>query len=330
MTSPAHIFSVAPMIDWTDRHCRYFHRRLTRAALLYTEMVTAPALVRGGALHLLDRHGEENPVALQLGGSEAGELAKAARLGAARGYDEINLNIGCPSDRVQSGAFGAVLMRKPQLVADCVRAMQAAVDVAVTVKCRIGVDDQDPGEALPTFLDAMQGAGVTRVIVHARKAWLQGLSPAQNREIPPLDYDLVAREAAARPDLRIVLNGGITSLDQAEAHLGQGFAGVMLGRAAYQHPGDILLDADRRFFDRPNPCRTPVEAVLAMRTYIQDETGAGTRLSAITRHMLGVFSGRPGARHWRRHLSEHGHRAGAGWSVVEDALAFVADRDAAA
>ena len=326
---PSYRFSVAPMIDCTDRHCRYFHRQFTKNALLYTEMITAPALVRGGATHLLEHSLDEHPVALQLGGSDPVELGKAAKLGADAGYCEVNLNVGCPSDRVQSGSFGAVLMLTPHLVADCVRAMQDSVGVPVTVKCRIGVDEQDPEIALPEFLDAMQGADVSRVIVHARKAWLQGLSPAQNRDIPPLDYDLVARQMAMRPELQIVLNGGIESLDASDAHLANGFHGVMLGRAAYHDPGAVLLDVDRRVFGGQNPCSDPVEAVLAMRSYIEDHIAQGGKLSGVTRHMLGSFLGKPGARGWRRHLSENAHRPGAGWSVVEDALAKLGPKAAA-
>lgn len=217
--------SVAPMMDWTDRHCRYLHRLLSAHVLLYTEMVTSPALVRGGALHLLDHHGDEHPVALQLGGSDPTELAQAARIGAAAGYDEINLNVGCPSDRVQSGTFGAVLMRQPALVADCVRAMQDAVDIEVTVKCRIGVDEQNPADVLPEFLSQMVGAGVERVAIHARKAWLQGLSPKENRDIPPLDYDLVRQMKGLFPNLHISVNGGITSLEQAVEFLDGGWTG---------------------------------------------------------------------------------------------------------
>ena len=321
--------SVAPMIDWTDRHCRFFHRQFTRHALLYTEMITAPALVRGAATHLLDHSHAEHPVALQLGGSDARELAQAARLGADAGYDEINLNVGCPSDRVQSGCFGAVLMLQPALVAECLRAMQDAVWVPVTVKCRIGVDDQDPAQALPSFLDAVQNVGITRVAVHARKAWLQGLSPAQNREIPPLDYDLVAAEAARRPDLAIVLNGGIPSLDAAADHLYNCFAGAMIGRAAYQDPAGVLMDVDRRIFGATNPRGDAIEAVLALQSYTEDHLAAGGKLQSITRHILGAFSGRHGARGWRRYLSENVHRPGASWPVVEDALALIGTQAAA-
>ena len=311
--------SVAPMMDWTDRHCRYLHRLLSRHALLYTEMVTAPALVRGGAVHLLDHAPEEHPVALQLGGSDPKELAQAARLGAAAGYAEINLNCGCPSDRVQSGHFGAILMETPALVAECVAEMIAAVDVDVTVKCRIGVDDQDPEEVLPEFLSRIVAAGVTRVQIHARKAWLQGLSPKENRDIPPLDYPLVHRMKEYFPNLHISVNGGITSLDQAEAFLEGGLDGVMIGRAAYHQPADILCAADRRIFGTGTDS-TAEEAVYAMLPYIEDHLAGGGRLNQVTRHMLGLFAGRPGARTWRRMLSEGASRPGAGPELVQEAL----------
>ena len=311
------------MMDWTDRHCRALHRRLSRHALLYTEMVTAPALVRGGALHLLDHSPEEHPVALQLGGSDPDELAQAARLGAEAGYGEINLNCGCPSDRVQSGTFGAVLMTQPALVAECCAAMIAAQPREVTVKCRIGVDNQDPEEVLPAFLAQIAEAGVRRVIIHARKAWLAGLSPKENRDIPPLDHDLVHRMKARFPALHISLNGGVTSLDGVQALLASGLDGVMVGRAAYHQPADILCAADRRIFGAPGPDSTPEGAVRAMLPYIEAHLVAGGRLNQVTRHMLGLFAGRPGARGWRRMLSEGATRPGAGPALVEAALAEV-------
>ncbi|MBY5933988.1 tRNA dihydrouridine(20/20a) synthase DusA [Tateyamaria omphalii] len=314
--------SVAPMMDWTDRHCRYLHRCLSRQTLLYTEMVTAPALVRGGALHLLEHDEAEHPVALQLGGSDPVELAQAARLGAAAGYDEINLNCGCPSDRVQSGTFGAVLMRQPATVAACVAEMRAAVDVPVTVKCRIGVDDQEPEDVLPEFLARIVAAGCERVTIHARKAWLKGLSPKENRDIPPLDYDLVQRMKGLFPNLHISINGGITSLDQAEALLASGLDGVMIGRVAYHQPADILTQADRRIFGQGEDT-TAETAVADMLPYIDAHLTAGGRLHQITRHMLGLFAGRPGARAWRRVLSEGATRDGAGPELVEAALAHV-------
>lgn len=312
--------SVAPMMDWTDRHCRYLHRLLSQNALLYTEMVTAPALVRGRAFHLLEYNSEEHPIALQLGGSNPAELAAAARMGALAGYDEINLNCGCPSDRVQSGAFGAILMENPALVAECVRAMRDAVDIEVTVKCRIGVDDQDPENVLPEFLAQIVAAGCERVTIHARKAWLKGLSPKENRDIPPLDYDLAQRMKMLFPNLHISVNGGIATLDQAVDLLDRGFDGVMIGRAAYHQPADILCDADRRIFGRDGPGVGPEDAALAMLPYIERHMSQGGRLHQVTRHMLGLFAGRPGARGWRRILSEGASKPGAGPDLVEAAL----------
>ncbi|TMM54233.1 tRNA dihydrouridine(20/20a) synthase DusA [Sulfitobacter sabulilitoris] len=311
--------SIAPMMDWTDRHCRYLHRQLSRRTLLYTEMVTAPALVRGGALHLLDHHPDEHPVALQLGGSDPVELAQAARIGEQAGYDEINLNVGCPSDRVQSGAFGAVLMKQPALVADCVAAMRAATKVEVTVKCRIGVDDQDPEEVLPEFLSRMVGAGIERVSIHARKAWLEGLSPKENRDIPPLDHDLVLRMKGLFPNLHISINGGITSLDQAREFLDRGLDGVMIGRAAYHSPADILCAADPLIYGTGEET-TPEAAVRAMLPYIEAHLAGGGKLNQVTRHMMGLFAGRPGARQWRRMLSEGAHVPGAGPELVDAAM----------
>ncbi|MGP9789046.1 tRNA dihydrouridine(20/20a) synthase DusA [Roseinatronobacter sp. NSM] len=317
--------SVAPMMDWTDRHCRFFHRQFSRHSLLYTEMVTAPALVRGGAVHLLDHDAAEHPVALQLGGSDPRELAQAAALGFQAGYQEINLNCGCPSDRVQSGSFGAVLMEHPALVGEICAAMIAASPAEVTVKCRIGVDDQHPETVLPGFLDTLDKAGVRRVIIHARKAWLQGLSPKDNREIPPLDYPLVVAMKAAFPHLHISVNGGVTSLVQARDLLDQGLDGVMIGRAAYQRPADILQDADDMIFGDMAQGRDAFDVLQAMRPYIQREVSRGVRLASITRHMLGLFAGKPGARAWRRVLSENAHRAGAGPEVLDMALAAVQD-----
>ena len=315
--------SVAPMMDWTDRHCRYFHRLMTRHTLLYTEMVTAPALVRGGALHLLDHDAAEHPVALQLGGSDPVELAKAAQIGASEGYDEINLNVGCPSDRVQSGTFGAILMRTPELVADCVAEMIAAVDVPVTVKCRIGVDDQTPEVVLPDFLSRIQAAGVTRVAIHARKAWLQGLSPKENRDIPPLDYDLVHAMKSEFPDLHVSINGGVDGLGSAKEHLSRGLDGVMIGRSAYHSPWDTLADADNLIFADSRPFARPHDIVEAMIPYVESELSKGTRLHSITRHMMGLFQGRPGARNWRRTLSEGASKDGAGVPLLLEAMAHV-------
>ena len=291
------------MMDWTDSNCRQFHRLLSARALLYTEMVTSAALVRGGARHLLDFEPAEQPVALQLGGSDPAELAQAARMGADHGYAEINLNVGCPSDRVQSGCFGAVLMQTPDLIGDCVAAMAAACDAEITVKCRIGVDDQDPEIALPALLTAVQAAGVRRVTVHARKAWLQGLSPKENREVPPLDYALVRRMVDAFPALSIGLNGGVDTLEQAETLLAQGFDGVMVGRAAYHHPAQILAQADRRIWGKGQDA-DPVDIARQIEPIIARHLERGGRLIGVTRHILGLFSGQPGARAWRRALSE--------------------------
>ena len=309
------------MMDWTDRHCRFFHRQMTRRAMLYTEMVTAPAVVHGPKPRLLDYNAAEHPVALQLGGSDPAELAAAVRIARPWGYDEVNLNVGCPSDRVQSGCFGAVLMERPALVADCLRAMQDQSDVPVTVKCRIGVDDQNPETALPAFIDAVAGAGVRHVIIHARKAWLKGLSPKENREVPPLDYPLVLRMKAAFPHLTICINGGITSLTQARAFLDQGLDGVMLGRAAYHDPASVLIGADALWGDDHAP--GAIEVVNAMRPYIANHLATGGRLHQITRHMLGLFHGQAGARGWRRVLSEGASRDGAGLPLIDRALAEV-------
>lgn len=310
------------MMDWTDRHCRFFHRQISREALLYTEMVTAAAVIRGDRDRLLGHDAAEHPVALQLGGSEPAELAEAARIAADRGYDEVNLNVGCPSDRVRSGCFGAVLMERPALVAECVAAMIAACPVEVTVKCRIGVDEQVPEAVLPDFLNRMSEAGVRRVAIHARKAWLQGLSPKENREVPPLDYPLVLRMKAEFPRLQISVNGGIASLAQAEAFLAQGLDGVMVGRAAYHEPHDILGRADAAIFGgAAGPDR--FEVIERMRPYIAAHLAAGGRLHQITRHMLGLFHGQPGAKIWRRILSERANLPGAGLEVIDAALAPV-------
>ncbi|WP_171054036.1 tRNA dihydrouridine(20/20a) synthase DusA [Arenibacterium halophilum] len=312
--------SVAPMMDWTDRHCRFLHRQFSARTLLYTEMVTAPALVRGGATHLLDHDAREQPVALQLGGSDPGELAEAAALGADAGYPEINLNCGCPSDRVKSGLFGAVLMADPARVAACVSAMAQSVGdrAEITVKCRIGIDDQTPATVLPDFLQQIADAGVSRVTVHARKAWLQGLSPKENRDIPPLDYDLVLRMKDRFPNLHLSVNGGITTLDQAQGFLDRGIDGVMIGRAAYHDPASVLSRADPEIYGQ-GTAADPDKVVTAMRPYIAAHLEQGGKLHQISRHMLGLFTGRPGARIWRRHLSEGAHRPGAGLEVVDAA-----------
>ena len=309
----SHRFCVAPMMDGTDRHCRYFHRQLTRHARLYTEMITADAALHGDRERLLGFDSGEHPVALQLGGSDPQKLAEAARIGEGFGYDEINLNVGCPSDRVQSGAFGACLMKTPLLVADCVAAMRAVVKAPVTVKCRIGVDDQDSEESLYTLTDACAQAGCDIFIVHARKAWLQGLSPKDNREIPPLDYDLVARLKRDRPGLSIVLNGGIETLDQCQTHL-ERFDGVMLGRAAYGMPY-VLATVDQRLFGEGRPALSRQATARLMARYLHEIAPIGTRPHHVARHMLGLYHGSPGARAWRRVLSEQG--AGAGPDVID-------------
>lgn len=308
-------------MDWTDRYCRAFHRCLTKRARLYTEMVTANAIIHGDQDRLIGFSPDEHPVALQIGGSDPEACQAAARIGAERGYDEINLNCGCPSDRVQSGAFGACLMREPKRVADCVAAMQdGAGDTVVTVKCRIGVDDDDPRGSLFSFVETVAETGCNVFIVHARKAWLKGLSPKENRDIPPLDYDLVADLKAERPDLTIVLNGGIPDLTVAETELKR-FDGVMLGRAAYQTPA-VLADVDSLLFGDRSAIDV-FEAIAGYRPYMMDQLSRGAGLHAMTRHMLGIFAGRPGARAYRRHLSENAPRPNAGIQVLDEAVALV-------
>lgn len=321
-------FSVAPMMDWTDRHCRAFHRLMSRRALLYTEMAVDQAVIHGDAARLIGFDPAEHPVAIQLGGSDPDRLATASRIAEEFGYAEVNLNVGCPSDRVQSGTFGACLMREPKLVAECLAAMREAVSVPVTVKHRLGVDEQDPEETLFAFVETVAKAGITSFTVHARKAWLKGLSPKENRDIPPLDYDIVRRLKAARPDLEIILNGGLEDLEHARDQM-TGLDGVMLGRAAYHTPF-ILSRVDSVFFDEPDPFDDPFAVVEAYRPYIEAQREKGVRLHAITRHMLGLFAGRPGARRWRQILSAEANRDGAGWSVVEQALDAVREARAAA
>ena len=314
------------MMDWTDRHCLFFHRLLTRRALIYTEMLTTGAVLHGDRSRLLGFDPSEHPVALQLGGCEPAALSAAARIGADAGFNEINLNVGCPSDRVQEGRFGACLMAEPKLVADCVSAMKAAVAVPVTVKCRIGIDEQDPEQALFGFAAAVKAAGTDALIVHARKAWLKGLSPKENREVPPLDYALVRRLKAAHPDLEIVLNGGIASIEQARAELGS-MDGVMMGRAAYQEPWRLLA-VDPLLFGEPAPFASAKEAALALIPYIERQQAAGVRLSVITRHVLGLFRSVPGARAFRRHLATEAVKPPASAATLADALALVLDSPA--
>jgi tRNA-dihydrouridine synthase A len=309
------------MMDWTDRHCRVFHRLMTRRARLYTEMLTTGAIIHGDRARLLGFDASEHPVALQLGGSDPRDLAAAAVIGEDFGYDEINLNVGCPSDRVKDGRFGACLMAEPALVAEGVAAMKRAVKIPVTVKCRIGIDDQDPEVALDVLARGVIAAGADALIVHARKAWLNGLSPKENRDIPPLDYDRVYRLKAALPGVPIIINGGVGSLAEAKAHLGR-VDGVMLGRAAYQDPWR-LLKVDSELFGEAAPHTGVKDVFEAMMPYIEDQLAHGTRLHSMTRHFVGAFHGVPGARAFRRHLAENGVRSGAGANVLRDAIALV-------
>lgn len=320
-------FSVAPMMDWTDRHCRVFHRLLTRRARLYTEMLTTGAIIHGDRRRLLSFDASEHPVALQLGGSNPRDLAEAARIGEDFGYDEINMNVGCPSDRVKGGNFGACLMAEPQLVAECVAAMKQAVRIPVTVKCRIGIDDQDPEVALDTLSRAVIAVGSDALVVHARKAWLNGLSPKENRDIPPLHYDRVYRLKAALPDVPVVINGGITSIAAAKQHLDH-VDGAMLGRAAYQEPWR-LLSVDLELFGEAAPHATMHDAIEALMPYVERELAAGTRLHSITRHLVGAFHGVPGARAFRRYLAEVCTKPGAGTDSLREALTIVEPRSAA-
>ncbi len=320
-------FSVAPMMDWTDRHCRVFHRLLSRRARLYTEMLTTGAIIHGDRQRLLGFDASEHPVALQLGGSNPRDLAEAARIGEGFGYDEINMNVGCPSDRVKGGNFGACLMAEPKLVADCVAAMKQAVKIPVTVKCRIGIDDQDPEIALDTMSRAVIAAGADALVVHARKAWLNGLSPKENRDIPPLDYDRVYRLKAALPEVPVIINGGIATIAAAKQHLDH-VDGAMLGRAAYQEPWR-LLSVDPELFGEAAPHATMHDAIEALMPYIERELAAGTRLHSITRHLVGAFHGVPGARAFRRYLAEVCTRPGAGTTSLREALTIVEPRSAA-
>ena len=316
-------FCIAPMMEWTDRHCRFFHRLLTRRALIYTEMVTTGAVIHGDRARLLAFDPAEHPVALQLGGCDPRALAQCARIAQDFGYDEVNLNIGCPSDRVQEGRFGACLMAEPALVGDCVAAMRAAVALPVTVKCRIGIDDQDPQEALDALTRAVCEAGVDALIVHARKAWLKGLSPRENREVPPLDYERVHRLKRAHPQLPIVLNGGIESLEAARAQLGR-VDGVMMGRAAYREAWRLLA-VDPLLFGAPAPFASAKDALAALLPYVERERARGTRLHAITRHVLGLFHAVPGARAFRRHLATAAVKPDAGAEVLMEALGLILD-----
>jgi tRNA-dihydrouridine synthase A len=319
----SHRFCVAPMMEWTDRHCRFFHRLLTRRALLYTEMITTGAVIRGDRARLLAYDPAEHPVALQLGGCDPTALAQCARIAEDMGYDEVNLNVGCPSDRVQEGRFGACLMAEPALVGDCIAAMKAAVSVAVTVKCRLGIDDQDPERSLDAFTASVKAAGVDALIVHARKAWLDGLSPRENRELPPLDHDRVHRLKRAHPQLTIVVNGGIASVQDA-AHQLKYLDGAMMGRAAYQEPWRLLA-VDPILFGEPAPFASPRAAAEAFIPYVERELSRGTRLHAMTRHMLGLVRAVPGARAFRRHLATEAVKPRAGAGIITEALAMILD-----
>ncbi|EKO3933787.1 tRNA dihydrouridine(20/20a) synthase DusA [Vibrio fluvialis] len=313
--------SVAPMLDWTDRHCRYFHRLLSSQTLLYTEMVTTGAIIHGKG-DFLAYNEEEHPVALQLGGSNPADLARCAKLAQERGYDEINLNVGCPSDRVQNGRFGACLMAEPDLVAQCVAAMKEVVDIPVTVKTRIGIDDQDSYEFLTNFVTLVsEKGGCEQFTIHARKAWLSGLSPKENREIPPLDYPRAYQLKQDFPHLTIAVNGGVKTLAEATEHL-QHLDGVMIGREAYQSPY-LLAEVDQQIFGLDTPVKKRSQVVQEMYPYIEQQLAQGSYLGHITRHMLGLFQNMPGARQWRRHISENAHKAGAGIEVVEHALAKI-------
>jgi tRNA-dihydrouridine synthase A len=311
------------MMDWTDRHCRFFHRLLTRRALLYTEMVTTGAVLHGDRMRLLGFDPAEQPVALQLGGSDPRDLARSARIAEDFGYVEVNLNVGCPSDRVQEGRFGACLMAEPQLVGDCVAAMKAAVTIPVTVKCRIGIDDQDPEAALDALTASVKAAGVDALVVHARKAWLEGLSPRENRDVPPLDYERVYRLKKANPDIEIAINGGVLSVEDAAAHL-RHVDGVMMGRAAYQEPWRLLA-VDPQIFGEDAPFASSKAALDALIPYVSQELARGTRLHAMTRHVLGLFRGVPGARAFRRHLSTQAVKPLAGMDVLRESMALVVD-----
>ncbi|MDB4072242.1 tRNA dihydrouridine(20/20a) synthase DusA [Amylibacter sp.] len=314
------------MMDWTDRHCRYLHRLISKNVLLYTEMVTAPALIHGDADRLLEFNQSEHPIALQIGGSDPNQLAQATRLGCEAGYDEININIGCPSDRVQFGRFGACLMKEPELVSECVTAMkEASTGAEITVKCRIGVDDQEPKRILPDFIDKVSQNGVSSFTIHARKAWLSGLSPKQNRDVPPLDYELVHEIKKERPELEIILNGSLQTFDQAVHEINKGLDGAMIGRTAYHNPMEILANADSLFETNTNK-KSVNKIIDEMLPYIQNHLDTGGRLNQITRHMLGLFSGQSGAKIWKRTLSDEAHKKDAGVEVVQNALRNVLEK----
>ena len=319
--TPNRTFSIAPMLDWTTRHCRYFHRLLTKNALLYTEMITTGAIIHGDKDRFLKFDNNEHPVAVQLGGSDPKDLSTCAKICEDYGYDEINLNVGCPSDRVQSGSFGACLMAEPKLVASCCDAMLNAVSIPITVKCRIGIDNQDDYKDLQNFVITVKNAGINTFIVHARKAWLQGLSPKENRDIPPLNYERVYQLKRDFPDLEIIINGGITTLEESQQHVNH-VDGIMMGREAYQNPF-ILAEVDRLFYQDTSTPITRNEVIAKLIPYIQHELSHGGKLNYITRHILGLYQQVPGARKWRRHISENAHKPGADESVLLDARELV-------
>ena len=318
--NPDLVFAVAPMMDWTDRHCRYFHRLISSRALLYTEMITSAALVNGNAHYLLDYDSSEHPLVVQLGGSDPGELSEASAVCEEKGYDEINLNVGCPSDRVKAGCFGAVLMATPDLVASCVKQMVQAVSIDITVKCRIGIDDQDPNLSLPDFLSRISDSGASKVIIHARKAWLDGISPKQNRELPPLDYELVQRMVERFPSLHISVNGGISTFEDVKHFFDSNFRGVMVGRSAYNDPWVILSKVDQDLFGDKCNFKSRNEVVFAMFPYIKSHLADGGKLNQITRHILGLFKGQLGAKTWRRILSNEAHLLGTDHTLLLKAL----------
>ena len=319
---PDRTFSVAPMLDWTDRHCRYFLRLISKHTLLYTEMVTTGALLHAADDRYLRFDTSEHPVAIQLGGSNPAELAACSKLAADYGYDEINLNVGCPSDRVQSGRFGACLMAEPELVRDCLGSMQQAVDIPVSIKHRIGIDRDDSYEQLLNFVEIVKQSGIKTFIIHARKAWLDGLSPKENRDVPPLRYEAVYDLKKEYPELEIIINGGINTLEEAQNHLKQ-VDGIMMGRAIYHNPW-LLADVDRLFFEKQNPVSTPHEVIELLVPYIEHEMAQGTNLNHISRHILGLFQGRPGAKAWRRYISENAHHHKADSKVIIKAASLVA------
>ena len=320
----AALFSVAPMMDWTDRHCRYFHRLMTRKSLLYTEMVSASAIIRGDIEKLLEHNSFEYPLALQIGGFDPNQLFQAVKLCQGRGFCEINLNAGCPSDKVKEGCFGAILMKDPVRVAECLSAMQeVALDMEITLKCRIGVDDQCPEQTLPDFVQTVSNSGINRIAIHARKAWLNGVSPKQNRNIPPLNYPLVLQIKQQFPDLKISINGGINSLDEAERFLAQGLDGVMIGRAAYRTPVPILMNVDQQIFGAKSKSASIQKVILGMMEYLKNHLEAGGKVTAVTRHMLGLYAGRPGARIWRRELSNPNLNDPKGVELLQQAICKV-------